>query len=283
MKLTGFMFAFRTVLSGLVLGCSLAMPANAQYGGRQAESNMDPEVFIINEKKFLGRAISKDVELIDQNGEVFKLGDKLNKPTILVLSYYSCDGSCSIINEDLRALLQETEDDITLGQDYNVLTVSFDQHDTLENLGVFRSHLKKMDGMDDNWTFATFKNPEDIDPFTKKLGYKFFWSPRDGQFLHPGVFLFLTSDGRLARVLYALNSEPDDVKLAVFEAREGKFEPREIINFAISLCYSYNYAEGRYTLNIPLFVGVGSLSLGISAFAVSVLVFRRRKMREEKL
>ena len=282
MKRTGSMFNLRTLLAGLVLGWMLALPAAAQYGGRQAESNMDPDVFLINEKKFLGRSIPKNVQLVDQNGEVFTLKDKLGKPTILILSYYSCDGSCSIVNEDLRALLEEAEG-ITLGQDFNVLTVSFDQHDTLETLGVFRSHLKKMDGMGENWTFATFKNPEEIEPFTKKIGYKFFWSPRDGQFLHPGVFLFLTSDGRLARVLYALNSEPNDVELAVYEAREGKFEPRNVINYAISLCYSYNYAEGQYTLNIPLFVGIGSLSLGISAFAVSVLVFRRRKMREENL
>ena len=282
MKRTGSMINLRTLLAGLVLGWMLALPAAAQYGGRQAESNIDPDIFIINEKKFLGRSIPKNVQLVDQNGEVFALKDKLGKPTILILSYYSCDGSCSIVNEDLRALLEEAKG-ITLGQDFNVLTVSFDQHDTLETLGVFRSHLKKMDGMGENWTFATFKNPEEIEPFTKKIGYKFFWSPRDGQFLHPGVFMFLTSDGRLARVLYALNSEPDDVELAVYEAREGKFEPRDVINYAISLCYSYNYAEGQYTLNIPLFVGIGSLSLGISAFAVSVLVFRRRKMREENL
>lgn len=270
----------RTFISGLILACTLALPASAQYGGRNADSEVDPATFVINERKFLGRKMNPRYQLIDQNGAEFTLGDKLGKPTILVLSYFTCDGSCSVINEDLRSLLEEAKG-ITLGEDYNVLTVSFDQHDTLESLGVFRSHLKKMDGMGDSWTFATFKNPDDIKSFTDKLGYKFFWSARDGQFLHPGAFLFLTSDGRLARVLYSLNTQPADVKLAVFEAREGKFEARDAIKYAISLCYSYNYAEGRYTLNIPLFVGIGSLTLGVSAFAVSVLVFRRRKMREE--
>ena len=75
-------------------------------------------------------------------------------------------------------------------------------------------------------------------------------------------------------------NEAKDVELAVLEAKQGKFKPSEIINYAVSLCYSYNYKEGRYTYNIPLFVAVGSLTLGVTAFSGSVVFFgRRRKKR----
>lgn len=260
-----------------LLSCALAaLPAKAQYGGTVPVSDIDPSVFQINETKFLGSKINAEVDLVDAQGNAFKLADKLGKPLILVLSYYSCDGSCSVINRDLNAQLAEVTG-ITPGEDFNVLTISFDEHDTLETLGAFKDHLKMTENMNGAWTFATFKNKDDIKPFADAIGFNFFWSPQDRTFFHPGAFMFLTSEGRLARVLYALNSGPQDVKLAVFDAKGGNFKPNKIVDYAISLCYSYNYAEGKYTVSIPLFVGVGSLGLGVTSFAVSVLWFRRRR------
>ena len=264
-------------MASALVGCALAVfPAKAQYGGNVPVSDIDPSVFQIDETKFLGTKVKGDVDLVDAQGSAFKLYDKMGKPLILVWSYYSCDGSCSIINKDLNAQLADVTG-VTPGEDFNVLTISFDEHDTLDTLGVFKDHLKMTENMNGAWTFATFKNVADIQPFADAIGFKFFWSPQDRTFFHPGAFMFLTPEGRLARVLYALNSRPKDIKLAVFDAQSGNFKPNDIVDFALSLCYSYNYAEGQYTISIPLFVGVGSLSLGVTSFAVSVLWFRRRK------
>jgi len=271
------MIRTRTLLATAFIGCALAaLPAKAQYGGNVPVSDIDPSIFQIDEKKYLGAKVNGDVDLIDAQGNAFKLADKLGKPLILVLSYYSCDGSCSVINKDLNAQLADVTG-VTPGQDFNVLTISFDEHDTLDTLGVFTDHLKMTEKMNGAWTFATFKNKDEIKPFAKAIGFNYFWSPQDRTFFHPGTFMFLTSEGRLARVLYALNSSPQDIKLAVYDANAGDFKPNDVVDFAISLCYSYNYAEGKYTVSIPLFVGVGSLSLGVTSFAVSVLWFRRRK------
>lgn len=264
-------------MASALIGCALAaLPAKAQYGGTVPVSDIDPSIFQIDEKKHLGVKVNANVDLIDSQGNAFKLSDKLGKPLILVLSYYGCDGSCSVINKDLNAQLADVTG-ITPGEDFNVLTISFDEHDTLETLGVFKDHLKMTEGMNGSWTFATFKDKAAIKPFADALGFNYFWSPQDRTFFHPGAFMFLTAEGRLARVLYALNSGPKDVKLAVFDAYSGNFKPNKIVDYAISLCYSYNYAEGKYTVSIPLFVGVGSLGLGITSFAVSVVWFRRRK------
>ena len=271
------MLRTQTLMASALIGCALAaLPAKAQYGGSVPVSDIDPSIFQIDEKQHLGVKVNNNVDLIDSQGNAFKLSDKLGKPLILVLSYYGCDGSCSVINKDLNAQLADLSG-ITPGEDFNVLTISFDEHDTLETLGVFKDHLKMTEGMNDSWTFATFKDKAAIKPFADSLGFNYFWSPQDRTFFHPGAFMFLTAEGRLARVLYALNSGPKDIKLAVFDAYSGNFKPNKIVDYAISLCYSYNYAEGKYTVSIPLFVGVGSLSLGITSFAVSVVWFRRRK------
>ena len=271
------MFGTRTLMASALLGCALAaFSAKAQYGGAVPVSDIDPSIFQIDETKFLGTKVNGDVDLIDEQGQEFKLSDKLGKPLILVLSYYTCDGSCSVINQDLNAQLADIEG-ITPGEDFNVLTISFDEHDDLNSVGAFKQHLKMTEKMNGSWSFATFKNKDQIKSFSKSIGFKYFWSPQDRAFFHPGAFMFLTPEGRLARVLYALNSAPQDIKLAVFDAKAGEFKPGELIDFAVSLCYSYNYAEGKYTVSIPLFVGVGALSLGVSSFAVSVLFFRRRR------
>ena len=270
------MIRTRTLFASVLTACALAaFPAQAQYGGAVPVSDIDPAIFHIDEKKYLGAKVEGDVTLIDGQGQEFALADMLGKTLILVLSYYSCDGSCSVINQDLNAQLEDLTG-VTPGEDFNVLTISFDEHDDLANIGVFKQHLKMTESMNGSWTFATFKDKAQIKPFADSIGFNYFWSPQDRTFFHPGAFMFLTPEGRLARVLYALNSAPKDIKLAVFDANAGAFKPNDIIDYAISLCYSYNYAEGKYTLSIPLFVGVGALSLGVSSFAVSVLFFRRR-------
>jgi len=264
-------------MAAALLGCALAgSPANAQYGGVVPVSDIDPSIFLIDEKTYLGSKVNADIQLIDGQGTAFTLSEKLDKPLILVMSYYTCDGSCSVINQDLNAQLADVTG-VTPGDDFNVLTISFDENDNQQSIGEFKKHLKMSENMNGSWTFATFKNKDEIKPFAESLGFNFFWSPQDRTFFHPGAFMFLTPEGRLARVLYALNSGPQDIQLAVYDAKANNFVPNDIIDFAVSLCYSYNYAEGKYTVSIPLFVGAGALSLGVTSFAVSVVWYRRRK------
>ena len=267
----------RTLLATALLSCALAVfPAKAQYGGNVPVSDIDPSIFQIDETSYLGAKVNSNIQLIDAQGNEFTLSEKLGKPLILVLSYFTCDGSCSVINQDLNAQLADLSG-VTPGEDFNVLTISFDEHDDLESVGAFKQHLKMTENMNGAWDFATFKDKEQIKPFADSLGFNFFWSPQDRTFFHPGAFMFLTPEGRLARVLYALNSGPQDIKLAVFDANAGNFKPGEVFDFAVSLCYSYNYAEGKYTISIPMFVGVGSLAFGVTSFAVSVVWYRRRR------
>ena len=38
----------------------------------------------------------------------------------------------------------------------------------------------------------------------------------------------------------------------------------DISNYVLSLCYSYNFKDGKYQLNIPAYVGVGSLLVRVA-------------------
>ena len=258
----------------LVSGPALA----AIKANRPIESTVDPQLFSIDEKLFLGAKLDGGIRLVDSQGDAFRLSDKLGKPLILVLSYYQCDGTCSVVNQDLIRLLSEIKR-VRVGEDFQVLTLSFDKNDTPETLAAFAKSINLPSAMEEGWTLATFGDAEAIERFTAALGFKFFWSPRDRIFFHPGIYVVLTAEGRVARFLYALNVESKDVALAITEAEGNKISASRAFEYAISLCYSYNFQEGRYTINLPVIIAGASLALGVSFFAISALVFRRRQLK----
>lgn len=263
----------RVILCAVALLCAAAAPdARAQYF-RRPVSSIDPKIMVIDEKAFLGSKIAPSTPLVAADGTEFRWGDKLGKPVILVLSYYTCDGSCSVINTNLANLLADTTAVIP-GADFSVVTLSFDRHDTTKTTIDFAKTLALSDALARNWTLATFKNEADLKSETERIGFKFFWSPEDRLFLHPGAFLFFGPDGRLMRVLYQQDVTARDVELAVLDSKQGQFRPREIINLALSICYSYSYHDGKYVLSIPLIVGLGSLLLGLATLAGSVFYFK---------
>lgn len=260
----------------LLLGLLGFIPGGRAQDYTPPDSRLDPSIMQIDEHKFLGARMDPATVLVGADGHEFTLGSMLGQPLILLLSYYTCDGSCSIINNQLAELMPDVTR-VKAGSDYRMLTLSFDQHDTLETTGAFQAHVETAASFGDNWRFATFKNENDLKAQTAKIGFKFFWSPSDRVFLHPGAFLFLTAEGRLARVLYPPNVNARDVELAVLDAKAENFRPSEVLNLAYSLCYSYNFKEGRYTMNIPMFVGFGALGFGIVALGAAIFSFKRTK------
>ncbi|MBF0423072.1 MAG: SCO family protein [Magnetococcales bacterium] len=261
-------------LATLALLCAVT-PVHAKFY-QHKESDVDPRVFRIDEQKYMGVKLDLDTALIDEEGQTRSFKEYVGKPTILIWSYFTCDGSCAAVNAELVNLLEKAKVG-TVSGDVTVLTISFDAADTVETLKAFRTKLALPPSLSKGWRFALFKNPEQIKSITGSTGFKFFWAPQDQIFYHPNVFIFLTPDGRISRYLYALVNSPKDVSLALLEAKQGNFRINETLDLAISLCYSYNYKEGRYTVNIPLFVGVGSLMLGVSTLIGSVFFYRLRK------
>lgn len=261
------------------LAWAAAAPAFAQTK-REPESEIDPSLFRIDEAKYLGTKVDASLALTDDQGRPFVLGDKMGLPLIMVLSYYQCDGTCSVVNADLKRLLGEV-DRVAMGKDYRVVTVSFDPKDTTDTLAAFHKGLDVPSAWDAGWTFALAADAAGLRRMTDSIGFKYFWSPRDRTFFHPGVFVVMSPEGRVVRYLYSLSTEAKDVELALIDALQGKVAaPSQLINYAVSLCYSYNYAEGRYTVNIPMFVGMGSLAFGVIVLVVSVVAYRRRRRKE---
>ncbi len=264
---------------------SCVVPASATQTFRVPDSEIDPEALRINEAKILGLKPKRGFSFIDQDGEVFTFNDRVGKPVVLVMSYFTCDGVCSTMNIELSERLTDLSKTGRLkpGRDFDVVTVSFDKEDTPETMNEFIKYVGLNESVVDGWTFAVASEGQNIKEFTDRFDFRFFWSSQDRTFYHPTVYMVLSPEMRLARVLYAHNIEVSDIELAVLESREGNFKPSEIINYAVSLCYSYSYKEGKYVFNIPMFVAFGSLILGVSALGTSVLAYKRKQRKREGL
>ena len=250
--------------------------ALAEYG-RVPFSEVDAGLFRVDEAKLLGAKPDPATPLRDETGAPTTLGAFEGKPLILVLSYFNCDGTCTVVNADLAAVLGKVER-WGLGADYKVLSVSFNADEDTDSLNRFRKTLDLPPGAaEGGWRFALAGTSVDARKLADSVGFKYFWSSQDRAFLHPGLYVILSPQGRVVRFLYSTNTSPLDVELAVTDALGEQIRPAQIINFALSLCYSYSFKDGRYKLNIPMFVGFASLLIGIVLFIISAGVYRRRR------
>ncbi len=251
--------------------------ATAPYGGFSSESNIDPAVMQIDELQHLGAPINRALRLVDSESREFSLGDMLGEPLLLLFSYYSCDGTCPVLNTALKDVLSKIKR-FKIGRDYKVLTVSFDKHDTPETMKQFDKKLAIPAEMRNGWRHAILQQDDAaLEDLTSSVGYKFFWSKADEVFLHPNVLIFLTPEGRVARYLYGTAMEKKELELALIDADWGRIaNSSNLIDMLTGVCYSYNFAEGKYTLNYSLMAGVGSLLLGIALLVISMLVYRKK-------
>lgn len=247
------------------------MEANAVNDGN-VNSTLDPNVVRIDEAKFLGTPLNKDFVLLDEEGNEFTLGKQMGKPLILLFSYYTCDGICEVLNKYLAQRLTELKESEP-GRDYRALTISFDKEDTVESLGHFSHHKVGVpENLKDRWKLSVMKNPEDIKRLTESVGVRYFWSSRDKVFVHPNAFIFVTPKGRVARYLTGADFTVSDLNLALVDADwENISQAGRMIDILAGVCFSYNFEEGKYTLNIPLLAGVASLLSGI---LITLFAFR---------
>lgn len=251
----------------------------APYGSLGRDSSIDPAIMRVDETRYLGSPINRNYLLRDADGREFRLGDMMGKPLILLFSYYGCDGTCPTLNANLAAALHNVTR-FALGRDYRVLTVSFDRHDTATTARTFADKTRDGLSLPAGWRHAVLKRPEtDIDTLTASVGFRYFWSRADQIFLHPNVLIFLTPEGRVARYLYGTAMDKKEVELALIDADWGRISNAgQFVDMLTGVCYSYNFAEGRYTINMSLLVGVASLLGGIALVLLTLSLFRTRQL-----
>jgi protein SCO1 len=254
------------------------------YGAFSSETTIDPSLMQIEESKYLGSRLQADYRLVDVEGKEFTLGEMMGKPLLLLFSYYGCDGTCPTLNINLKQVLNQIER-FQIETDYRVLTVSFDKNDTLDTMNQFVINANIPTNMREGWRHAILTQKDvDVKQLTSNVGYNYFWSRADQVFLHPNVLIFITPEGRIARYLYGTAIDKDTLELALIDTDWSRIaNSTQIIDILTGVCYSYNFQEGKYTINYSLFAGLGSLIFGISLVIFSIVFFQLKQRKNRRL
>ena len=270
----GILFAF-------ALGLAFASTAFAQNmysggGGIMAPSaNVKPPGLTnVGLEQRLNAQVPADLTFRDETGKPVKLGDYFGKrPLILSLVYFRCPMLCNEVLAGVEGSLKAIS--FNPGQEFDVLTVSFDPKDTPESATEKKAEMLKhykRDGAAGGWHFLT-GSQESIDALTKAVGFQYQYDNTTDQFAHTTGLMILTPDGKVAQYYYGVNFPPRDVRLGLIQASQGKIGT--LADQVLLYCYHYDPKTGKYSAMINRIIQLGG-GLTILSIGAVVLVLLRR-------
>lgn len=226
----------------------------------------------------LGSYVPLDMTLTDEDGNPILLSDVVTKPTILTFVYFRCPGICTPLLTDLAKTVEKM--DLQPGQDYQIVTVSFDHTETADvaaekrdnYLGTMRRPFPAS-----AWRFFT----GDSTTIAKLTGSAGFYFVRDHEdWIHAGALILLSPEGKITRYINGTAFLPFDVKMAVLEASHGTVSPT--IANVLKFCFSYDPAGHTYALNVTR-ISLALILVLAAVFAVVFLILPRMKKSERQL
>lgn len=230
-----------------------------------------------------GEFVPGDIKFVDENGRSVEIKDFFNnkQPLLLNLVYFSCPRLCNYATEGLIQAMNEQKS-LDLGKDYKVLTVSFDTKDTPEiaagKASRYRGILQHGDPANPNWVFLT-SDAENIRRLTEAVGFRY---KVDGdEFAHASALIVLTPEGKVSRYLPGIQYEPNDFKLSLLEASQGKIGSSEMLNKLLLYCYHFDPVGKKYALQALNVMKAGGVVTLLTLCGVLTYFWRREKKKPE--
>jgi protein SCO1/2 len=225
----------------------------------------------------LNEQIPLDAVFKDEQGREVRLGQFLNgKPVVLSLVYYTCPMLCNqVLNGMLGSFRQVS---FNMGEQYDVVTVSFDPRETPDLAAAKKTTYVKAynrPGAEASWHFLT-GDEANIKRLTEAVGFRYAWDEQTKQFAHASGIMVLTPEGKLARYFYGIEYPPRDLRLGLVEASQNKIGTP--VDALMLYCYHYDPATGKYG---AIVMNIVRLAGGVTVFLIAglLLVLRRRSGR----
>jgi protein SCO1 len=199
--------------------------------------------------------VPPDLVFRDETGRTVRLGDYFgDKPLILALVYYKCPQLCTMVLNDITRAMNSMK--MTCGDQFNILTVSFDPHDTpADAMDKKKQYLRayRRPAAESGWHFLT-GTQANIEKLTQTVGLRYKWDPKYQQYAHASGIIILSPRGRTSRYFYGIDYAPSDLELSLAEASEGKVS--SIGDQILLFCFHYDPTTGRYSLMITRLIQV---------------------------
>ncbi len=236
--------ATRVILVVALLAASASAQINS--GVMSPPANTRPPLLQnVGIEQHLDAQVPSDLTFRDEAGKTVKLGDYFGrKPLILNLVYYNCTMLCGEALAGLASAMRLVKFD--LGNEFDVITVSFDPRETPEMAAAKKIDYVKRYGRPNaaaGWHFLT--GPADsIDALTKAVGFQYQYDPKTNQYAHATAIMVLTPQGRISRYFYGVDFPPKDLRMGLVEASQGRIG--NAVDAVLLYCYHYNPETGKY-------------------------------------
>jgi protein SCO1/2 len=188
---------------------------------------------------------------------------------------------CSLQLNALVATMKQL--DLTIGKDYQVVTVSLDPKETPERTRDWKARYLtqygRADAPPEGWKFLT-GSEANIKAVARALGFSYGYNEKRDEYVHPAAFVIATPEGIVARYIYGLEYHPKTLRLSLIEASEGKIGSS--VDRLILYCFHYDASEGRYA---PVAMNIMRVSGSAGAVALGGLLaglWRTERRRKRK-
>ncbi|HEV3510495.1 MAG TPA: SCO family protein [Candidatus Sulfotelmatobacter sp.] len=237
--------------------------ASTAFGQAMSKGIMSPPANVrppylqnVGIEQRLDSPVPPDLAFVDDTGRPVKLGDYFGKkPLILNLVYYNCTMLCGEVLAGLTGAMKLVKFDV--GNQYDVLTVSFDPRETTAMAAAKKAeYLKRYGrpGAASGWHFLT--GPADsINALTKAVGFQYQYDAARNQYAHATAIMILTPQGRISRYFYGVDFPPKDLRMGLVEASHEKIG--NPIDQILLYCYHYDPATGKYGAVVSHMLKVG--------------------------
>lgn len=228
----------------------------------------------------LDAQVSPDLVFRNESGKEVRLGDYMGeKPLILLLVYYECPMLCGVELDGLVRSLKPL--DFSIGNEFDILTISFDPKETPALARAKKRNFVKRYGRSEaetGWHFLT-GDEESIKALAETVGFRYRWDDERKQYIHAAGLMILTPQGRISRYFYGIDHPPRDLELGLVEASANKIGG--LSHKVLLFCYEYDPTTGKYGLAIMRTLqAAGILTVLSMAGGIGLMIVRDRRARQ---
>lgn len=280
-------FIKKAIGASLLISLLLAFSAHAYDGRPQPKVADEPaeELVGVGIEEKRGDTLDLSLEVTDETGKKVTLGSFFDgkHPVILSPIYFSCPGLCNFHLNGLIDALKLMDKEWTVGTRYQVLALSFDSKETPDLAATKKQTYMKLydrEGSEAGWHFLT-ADEETIQKITQSVGFGFKWDEKSKEWAHASAAIILTPKGVISRYLPGIVFNPQDIKLSLTEASEGKIGT--FVDHLVLYCFRYDPSQSKYTLAAfrVMQVAGGIMVLGMVLWLLPTYIRSRRAKSKE--
>lgn len=242
---------------------------------------MPPEMQDVGIKEHLGEQLPGDVTLRDEAGREVQLGQffKGSRPIALNFVYHSCPMLCSMVLTGFTSSARELS--LSIGKDFDVITVSIDPKDTPAVAAEKKAHWMGIYGRDAavtgaGWHFLT-GDARESKRLADAVGFSYKYDAQQKQYAHSAAVFLVSPGGKMSRYLYGIQFPSKDFRLGLAEAAEGKVSTA--LDHLLLFCYQYDPNSRGYVLAAWKIMRAGAALTAVALGALLGVLWMRERRR----